>query len=64
MSKFKTISYLRRELQNLNQQIDQKILRGQSYQGLAERHRSIVSKIDKTWNQMNFARAFRFLSLL
>jgi hypothetical protein len=64
MSKFKTISYLRKELQHLNQEIDHRIMSGKSYQKLAERHRGIVGKIDRTWNQMNFARAFKFLSLV
>ncbi len=64
MSKFQTISYLRKELSSLNQEIDHRILKGQPYQKLAQKHKSIVSRIDHIWSQMNFARAFRFLSLL
>ena len=64
MSKFSTISHLRKELNSLNTAIDQRILAGKPYQKLALKHKMIVSKIDSIWSQMNFARAFRFLSLL
>jgi hypothetical protein len=64
MSKFSTISHLRKELNTINHEIDHRILRGQPYQRLAEKHKNIVTKIESIWSQMNFARAFRFLSLL
>lgn len=64
MSKFSTISHLRKELNSINHEIDHRILRGQPYQRLAQKHKQITSKIDSIWNQMNFTRAFRFLSLL
>ena len=64
MSKFKTISHLRKELNSINHEIDHRILNGQPYHRLAQKHKSIVAKIDGIWNQMNLARAFRFLSLL
>lgn len=64
MSKFKTISVLRRELENLNREIDSRIVRGRSYDKLAEKHKMIVRKIDDIYGQMSLARTFRFLSLL
>ncbi len=64
MSKFKEISSLRRELNDINAQIDTCIVRGKSYDRLASKHKSIVAKIDRMYNEMNFARTFRFLSLL
>ncbi len=64
MNKFKTISYLRRELGELNSQIDSCIVSGRSYENLARRHKSIVSKIDRAYNEMNFSRALKFFSLL
>jgi hypothetical protein len=64
MSKFKTISFLRGELNKINSEIDECILRGKSYDRLAERHKAIVGKMDRLYRDMSFTRALRFLSLL
>ena len=62
MSKFKVISLLSREIASVNQEIDLRIIKGQSYARLARRHKSLVSEIKRLAGGTWLARSYRFLS--
>ena len=64
MNTFKSISDLRKELSQINQQIDSCIVRGKSYTHLSRAHKVVTGKIDRIYRDMTFTRTLRFLSLL
>ncbi len=62
MSKYRAERALRRELENLNEIIDQKIIRGLSYAREARRHKFILRSIwhikrasEPSWFRKSFA---------
>jgi hypothetical protein len=49
MSKQQLISFLKRELAVVNEQIDYKILQGQSYRAESMKHRTLARQITKVY---------------
>jgi hypothetical protein len=49
MSKEQLVSYFKRELNVLNELIDFKILRGQTYRREAQKHRALRQKISRLY---------------
>jgi len=64
MSKTKLAYSIHDELKRLNQQIDLKIIRGQSYIREAHQHRILRRKLKEEQRSVWLTRSFRFASFL
>ena len=63
MSTNKLISTIQKELENLNENIDLKILKGQSYKRESRRHKQLLSQLRQIRYKSFFDRSFSFLTL-
>ncbi len=64
MSKNKLVYSIHDELKRLNEQIDFKIIKGQSYAKEARLHRKLRSQISQVRRSAWLARSFGFVSFL
>ena len=64
MSKKKLFHAVSRELAKINEQIDNKIIKGVSYRQDATRHKMLMSQLASARQRSGLARAFSFLSFL
>ncbi len=64
MSKTKMLYSIHDELKRLNEQIDIKIIKGQSYAQEARRHRSLRSQLNRARRASWLTRSFGFASFL
>lgn len=62
MSKMTMMFEIRREIKSLNDAIDKKILRGQSYERESRRHRYLVSQLRRIESEASMARTFSLAS--
>jgi hypothetical protein len=65
MNKQKLEITMRKELENLNNQIDEKIIKGLSYSKEAKRHKFILARLSEIRRQSNtgwFSRSLSFVS--
>ena len=62
MSKMTIMFKIRRELKDLNDSIDRKILRNQSYERESRRHRYLVNQLRRLESEASMARTFALAS--
>jgi hypothetical protein len=62
MSKMTMMFEIRREIRSLNDAIDKKILRNQSYERESRRHRYLVSQLRRIESEASMARTFALTS--
>ncbi|MEI6041951.1 MAG: hypothetical protein WCQ00_00035 [bacterium] len=62
MSKMTMMFEIRREVKSLNNAIDKKIIRNQSYEKESRRHRHLVSQLRKIEGEASMARTFALAS--
>lgn len=64
MRKMSLMFAIRRELRSINQKIDQKIVKGVSYERESSRHRQLVSQLRQLESEASLARTFALASFL
>lgn len=64
MRKMSLIFAINREIRNLNKKIDQKIIKGISYDKEAARHKNLVHQLRRLESEASLARTFAMASFL
>lgn len=64
MRKMTLMFAIRRELGKLNSKIDHKIVRGESYDREAKKHKDLVSQLRRLESEASLARTFSLASFL
>ncbi len=64
MSKEKLLQTLTSEIEQINEEIDLKVIRGIPYKREAKRHKLLVSMLNEVGEKMNVRQSFSFLSFL
>lgn len=64
MRKMSLMFAIRRELRDINKKIDQKIVKGLSYDREAGRHKNLVSQLRRLESEASLARTFAMASFL
>jgi len=55
---------IRKELRKLNDKIDSKIVKGESYERESRKHRDLVKQLRRVESEASIARTFAFASFL
>lgn len=64
MRKMTMMFTIRREINKLNNKIDAKIVRGETYERESKKHRTLVSQLRRLESEASLARTFSLASFL
>ncbi len=64
MRKMSLMFAIRKELRKLNDRIDAKIIKGETYERESKRHKDLVLQLRRLESEASFARTFAFASFL